>query len=130
MAAKYQHILVVDDDKTFIYLNYKLISKITGCNKILLKMSGITALQYLEECDLSNDFPELISIDWNMPLGNGNDFIQEYTKRFHPKHPQTKVLVISGATSEKQMSKVLQLDFVIGFLPKPVNEKNLANAIL
>ncbi|EAY28110.1 response regulator [Microscilla marina] len=130
MTAKYQHILVVDDDKTFIYLNYKLISKITGCNKILLKMSGITALQYLEECDLSNDFPELISIDWNMPLGNGNDFIQEYTKRFHPKHPQTKVLVISGATSEKQMSKVLQLDFVIGFLPKPVNEKTLANAIL
>lgn len=130
MAAKYQHILVVDDDKTFIYLNYKLISKITGCNKILLKMSGVTALQYLEECDLSGDFPELISIDWNMPLGNGNDFMEEYIKKFQPKYPKTKVLIISGATSEQAMEQILQHDFVLGFLPKPVNEKTLASVIL
>lgn len=130
MATKYQHILVVDDDKTFIYLNYKLISKITGCNKILLKMSGVTALQYLEECDISNDFPELISIDWNMPLGNGSDFMEEYIKKFYPKYPNTKVLIISGATSEQHMEQILKHDFVLGFLPKPVNEKTLAGVIL
>lgn len=79
MSTKYQHILVVDDDKTFIYLNYKLLSKITGCKKILLKMSGVTALQYLEECDQAEDFPDLTSMDWNMPLGNGNDFFPGYT---------------------------------------------------
>lgn len=130
MSAKYQHILVVDDDKTFIYLNYKLISKITGCKKILLKMSGVTALQYLEECDLSADFPELISMDWNMPLGSGGDFMEEYAKKFHAKYPQTKVLIISGAVPETQIKQILQYDFVLGFLPKPVNEQTLAGVIL
>ncbi|OJJ23060.1 hypothetical protein BKI52_01530 [marine bacterium AO1-C] len=130
MSAKYQHILVVDDDKTFIYLNYKLLSKITGCKKILLKMSGVTALQYLEECDQAQDFPDLISMDWNMPLGNGNDFLEEYSKKFYQKYPGTKVVIISGVTSEIQSEHIKKYEFVIGFLPKPVNEQTLASVIL
>ncbi|HAS39256.1 MAG TPA: hypothetical protein DCS93_02200 [Microscillaceae bacterium] len=130
MSAKYQHILVVDDDKTFIYLNYKLLSKITGCKKILLKMSGVTALQYLKECDQAQDFPELISMDWNMPLGNGNDFLEEYSKEFYKKYPETKVVIISGVTSEIQSEQIKNYDFVMGFLPKPVDEQTLANVIM
>lgn len=129
MSTKYQHILVVDDDKTFIYLNYKLLSKITGCKKILLKMSGVTALQYLEECDQAEDFPDLISMDWNMPLGNGNDFLEEYSEKYFPKYPNTKVVIISGVTAEIQTEQIEKYDFVIGFLPKPVNEQTLANVI-
>jgi len=130
MSAEYQHILVVDDDKTFIYLNYKLLSKITGCKKILLKMSGVTALQYLEECDQAQDFPELISMDWNMPLGNGNDFLEEYSKKFYKKYPGTKVVIISGVTSEIQSEQIKNYEFIIGFLSKPVNEQTLASVIL
>lgn len=93
-------------------------------------MSGVTALQYLEECDLSDDFPELISMDWNMPLGNGSDFLEEYAKKFHQKYPQTKVLIISGVTPEMQLDQIMKYGFVLGFLPKPVNEQILSKTIL
>ena len=124
----YQHILIIDDDKTFIKVNHKIFSTITGCNNINFKMSGTTALEFLAEMDQNGQFPDLITLDWRMSLGNGEDFLNAYKKKYSGKHPSTKILIITEASQEIDQ-KHQSLDFVSGILSKPIRSATLKQVL-
>lgn len=124
----YQHILIIDDDKTFIKVNHKIFSTITGCNNVNFKMSGTTALEFLAEMEQSGQFPDLITLDWRMSLGNGEDFLNVYKKKYSDKHPSTKILIITEASQEIDQTHQ-SLDFVSGILSKPIRSATLKQVL-
>jgi CheY-like chemotaxis protein len=124
----YQHILIIDDDKTFIKVNHKIFSTITGCNNVNFKMSGTTALEFLAEMEQNGQFPDLITLDWRMSLGSGEDFLNAYKKNYSGKHPSTKILIITEASQEIDQ-KHQSLDFVSGILSKPIRSATLKQVL-
>ncbi len=124
----YQHILIIDDDKTFIKVNHKIFSTITGCNNINFKMSGTTALEFLAEMDQNGQFPDLITLDWRMSLGSGEDFLNVYKKKYSGKYPSTKILIITEASQEIDQAHQ-SLDFVSGILSKPIRSATLKQVL-
>ena len=124
----YHHILIIDDDKTFIKVNHKIFSTVTGCPNVNFKMSGTTALEYLKEMHQVNQFPDLITLDWRMALGNGEDFLKEYQQTYQSSYPETKILIITESSTEvKQQTK--SLDFVLGVLAKPLQPVQLKEVL-
>ncbi|EAY27294.1 response regulator [Microscilla marina] len=124
----YHHILIIDDDKTFIKVNHKIFSTITGCNNVNFKMSGTTALEFLAEMDKAAQFPDLITLDWRMSLGNGADFLKAYEQKYYANHPNTKILIITEASQEVAPSHQ-SLDFVSGVLAKPLRANQLKEVL-
>lgn len=115
----YDHILIIDDDKTFIKVNHKIFSNITGCNNVNFKMSGTTALEFLADMHQVDQFPDLITLDWRMALGNGEDFLKAYEQKYKASYPQTKILIITEA-SQEVTDRTQSLTFVAGVLAKPL----------
>lgn len=126
--TNYQHILIIDDDKTFIKINHKIFSTITGCSNVNFKMSGTTALEFLAEMEQNGQFPDLITLDWRMSLGNGEDFLNAYKKQYSENHPETKILIITEASQEVTQS-LQSLDFVSGVLAKPIRSATLKEVL-
>lgn len=122
--ADYQHILIIDDDKTFIKVNHKIFSSITGCTNVNFKMSGTTALEFLDDMHEQQQFPDLITLDWKMALGNGEDFLQAYAQKYQQNYPQTKILIITESSSEVQ-KQTKDFAFVKGVLAKPLQPVQL-----
>ncbi|MCS6821536.1 MAG: response regulator [Microscillaceae bacterium] len=129
MNASNKHIVVIDDDKTFVFITYTLIKKITDSRKIELKMSGHTAMQYLDECDKASTFPDIITLDLSMPLGDGTDFLEQYKNKFQKRYPNTKIIVISALPVQESSKKIEAYDFITGVLTKPTDEKELARLL-
>ncbi|MCS6821535.1 MAG: response regulator [Microscillaceae bacterium] len=126
MNSKLKHILIIDDDKTFAFITFKILKKIASSARIELKMSGQTGLQYLEICDKNMDFPHLITLDLNMPLGDGEFFLKHYQSNYKNKYPGTKIVVISDMAEKDIKAKTASYPFVVDYLKKPIDEEKLA----
>lgn len=118
----YEHIVIIDDDKTFVFVTFKMIQNITNCKNIQIKMSGQTTLQYLQECDRSSNFPDLITLDMGLPLGDGAEILKHYQTNYAQKYPSTKIIIISGKNQNDIKKESTKYTFVTGSLEKPIEE--------
>ena len=115
---KDKSILIVDDSKTAMLINLKLIKKCYPFTEIITARDGVEALQKLEE----NKKIKLILTDYEMPNMNGMDLIKNIRK----KHDLDKIIIIAiSSVSEKHVSSTLLKIGANDFLHKPFEEEEL-----
>lgn len=68
--------------------------------------------------------PDIILVDINMPIMDGLEFVQEIRNR----GSDSKIIILTGHSEFKYAKQALQLG-VHNYILKPVNEKELANAL-
>jgi two-component system chemotaxis response regulator CheY len=62
---------------------------------------GADAMQKL----LDSPAPDLVTLDWNMPVMNGEDTLKAI--RLNPDYKNTRILVISSETEQERVSQAL-----------------------
>jgi len=87
--------LIVDDSRTVRIILTRLLKEV-GFQTIAEASDGRQALDRLGESK-----PELVLVDWNMPVMNGYDFLVEM--RSHRQYDDVSVVM---CTSESEMSQV------------------------
>ena len=114
-----KQILIVDDEITILkLLNFVLSSEY----ELIIKMSGVEALTWLEE----GHSPALIISDLEMPYFDGSSFI--YNLKISGFYRNTPVIILSGATDLEGL--VSKMSFTVDdFIPKPFNPAQLKTAI-
>ncbi len=87
---------------------------------IVIKTSGIDALEYLKLDKSENIHPDLILLDINMPAMNGWEFVQEYNKL--DKEQQSRAIIVMLTTSDnpEEKAKAKALGSVLDFITKPL----------
>lgn len=74
--------------------------------------------QALDQLSFSDQFPEVIYVDLNMPILNGFDFIELFEKEFHNEHPRTKIFMLTSSLREEDKIKALTYESVKDFVSK------------
>lgn len=118
--------MLVDDNDTDNFLSKKIIEHVNFSENILIKNTGKSALEYLQENqhDLSK-IPDIIFLDINMPIVDGFVFLYEY-ENFPPLlHEKVKVVVLSSSNNKRDINQFLNNKFVHQFISKPLSEKAL-----
>lgn len=125
-------ILCIDDDPITLMLCKKVISKSEFSSEIDSAHNGEEALEYFDnlrtEKDSNNEIkaPELIFLDLNMPIMNGWEFLDIFTKNNYTiSFPETKVIVLSSTIDPKDIEKSKSYPMVINFLSKPITREML-----
>lgn len=120
-------ILCVDDDAITLMLCKKVIAKAEFSLEIDTSSNGEEALKYFEnlkkEKEANNVIlePQLIFLDLNMPVMNGWEFLDIFSKSdYHTVFPDVKVIVLSSTIDPKDIEKVKQYPMVLNFLSKPI----------
>ncbi|MCA6439495.1 MAG: response regulator [Sediminibacterium sp.] len=123
-------ILCVDDDSISLTIS-KLLLRRTGFSDVIdTAVDGNDALEYLkilfETADnFSEEAPQLILLDINMPVLNGWEFLDAYMELYADKLPDTKVVILSSTIDPEDFSRAKKYPVVTQFLSKPLSTENL-----
>lgn len=119
----YNKILLVDDDEDDQEIFLTAVNKINPVLKCSVESEAKVALEKLETRDL---MPDVIFLDLNMPVMNGQQFLLEIKKREELKH----IPVIIFSTSHHEATKILTKQLgALDFITKPDNFDTLVDVL-
>src|SRR6476660_5317871 len=100
-------ILSVDDDPITVMLCRKVILKANFARHTDIAQNGEEALHYFDNLILqeSNDYPELILLDLNMPVMGGWEFLDNFSKTYAGAFTHTKVIVLSSTIDPQDVEQ-------------------------
>ena len=80
-GSKLGLVMLVDDNDTDNFISKRIIEITNFATEVIVKSSGKSALDYLEENnDDAESLPEIIFLDINMPIVDGFVFLYEFEK--------------------------------------------------
>ena len=111
-------ILVVDDNEGDQFLTKIEIEKHNPDIEIVQAYDGVEALEKLDNTD---ENPDLILLDINMPRMNGLEFLEKYNER----EKQCKTIVMLTSSQEQDKEAAFKYEFVKDYLVKLLDQDNI-----
>lgn len=119
---------LIDDDQMFTYLLSKQMRLVDFCDSILIFNDGEEALKHLKPIiETPDTFPSVILLDINMPVLDGWQFLDEFTK-FQIRKKIT-VYIVSSSISQADHLKAGNYKEVSNFYIKPIAKDQLVHML-
>ena len=116
-------ILIVEDDSLTLQL-YDILLEEQQDIQWKNAGSGSEAMSYLEQCR-SEEWPDVVLVDLNMPDMNGFELIEKMNERFGKQLLNGKIYILTNSVSKKDEEQAKRNQLVKGLLTKPLSEENL-----
>ncbi len=114
-------IFLVDDDPIQNMLTSKLISSVDEGIKFKVYQNGEEAMQAIK----SNELPDIILLDINMPIMDGWEFLEAYSSEKY----QAKVFMLTSSTMNEDRSKARDFECVKGYYTKPIKIEDIKEVL-
>lgn len=119
-------VMLVDDNDTDNFISKRIIEITNFAKIVIVKSSGKSALDYLEENKENvGNIPKIIFLDINMPIVDGFVFLYEFEKFSDTVKDHCKVIILSSSDNKRDIDKIINNDYVIKFITKPLTEASL-----
>ncbi len=116
---------VIDDDKIYHFL-FKNLLKQNGIDVVTkFFCDGAEAIEYIR-LNNNEELPDLMLLDVNMPIMDGWQFLEEYSKISMSLSKPSRIYMISSSNSEVDMNKAKEFnDIVKDYYLKPICKEDL-----
>jgi len=114
-------VFLVEDDEDDQYF---FVSALKTMNDIFLLDVANNGKEALEKLRRAPVLPEIIFVDYNMPIMNGLDFLREKSRDLRIQH----IPVVMLSSSEEMREKAFQLG-ASAFIQKPSDDTTLRNEV-
>ena len=119
-------VMLVDDNDTDNFISRRIIEITNFASEVIVKSSGKSALDYLDENnDDTDNLPDIIFLDINMPIVDGFVFLYEFEKFNDTVKDKCRVIILSSSDNKRDIDKIVNNDYVIKFITKPLTETAL-----
>lgn len=116
---------IIDDDKVFTYVLSKQMKQMEFSKSTLIFRNGAEALDHLRAVhDMPGSLPSVIFLDLNMPVLDGWQFLDEFTRLGIGK--KIRIYIMSSSIDQADHEKASGYPEVLGFYVKPISKANLA----
>ncbi|MFD1062388.1 two-component system response regulator [Winogradskyella litorisediminis] len=120
---------IIDDDSIYVNIISKIIDAKKLAENLLIFENGKSGIDYFETLlqNFSNelDIPEIILLDINMPIMDGWEFIERFTKIKNKFNTPITLYVVSSSINKVDIEKANSLSSVESYLVKPVKISEL-----
>lgn len=117
-------IMIVDNDQVNSFVLKNIITRNYSDAEISMFPDGADAMDHLESLENSKEeFPDVILLDIYMPVMNGFEFLEKYTKKYPFK--STNVFAMSNSLSKEDQQRANEFTVVKGFITKPLIYNNI-----
>ncbi len=119
-------VMLVDDNDTDNFISKRIIEITNFATEVVVKSSGKSALDYLNDnSEDAGKLPGIIFLDINMPIVDGFVFLYEFEKFNDIVKDNCKVIILSSSDNKRDIDKIVNNDYVIKFITKPLTENSL-----
>jgi CheY-like chemotaxis protein len=132
---KINTILLIDDDKAINFITKMLIKKAEITDNIEAVLNGQEALDYLtnsgkyEKEDNIYPKPMLVFLDINMPVMDGWEFAEAYSKLTPEQKGDTKIIMLTSSLNPDDKERALKLSAISGFQNKILTMEGLTEIL-
>jgi len=121
-------VMLVDDNDTDNFISRRIIELTRFAKRVEIKNSGKSALTYLKDNKDEDDLlPDLIFLDINMPIVDGFVFLYEFEQFPENIKKKCKVIILSSSDNKRDIEKIVNNNYVIKFITKPLTDTALGN---
>jgi len=121
---------LIDDDDIFVFLTKKAIEQTKLVDLIKVFENGLDALNFLKENKHNvDDLPEIILLDLSMPIMNGWQFLEEYTKLHPTIGKNITIYICSSSISHDDITRAKAINEVSDYIIKPITKDKLIDLI-
>ncbi len=118
--------LVINDDAITRMVACKMISKAEFANETVIACDGQAGLSYFDGCLKAgntgmSELPEFIFLDLNMPVMDGWDFLEVFSKQYAVHFPSVKIAIMSSFVNDADKQKLQQYGMVLDCIAAPMN---------
>ncbi|MBQ0733806.1 response regulator [Aquimarina celericrescens] len=128
MSNKIALACIIDDDDMYVSLVKKIIEAKNLCQNLMVFQNGKAALNYFEVI-LSNldqkSIPEIIFLDLNMPVMDGWEFLDNFTRIKNKLGKAITLYVVSSSINPVDIERAKSINSVKDYLIKPVTIDDL-----
>ncbi len=114
---------IIDDDDIYINLIKRIIETKKLCENLIVFKNGKQSLDYFEALLQNLDYdkiPDIILIDLNMPIMDGWEFIEQFTKIKNRFNKAITLYVVSSSINPVDIDRAKSLNSIKDYLVKPV----------
>ncbi len=133
MSHKIGLACIIDDDSMYVNLIKKIIEAKNLCNNLMVFQNGKDALDYFEVI-LNNldkkSIPEIIFLDLNMPVMDGWEFLENFTRIKNKLEKTITLYIVSSSINPVDVEKAKGINSVKDYLVKPVTIEDLEGIFL
>ncbi len=108
-------VMMIDDDLLTIKFNTMVVKKNHPEAELVTFISAQDALEYLQT--VTNQLPDIIFLDLNMPVMNGWDFMDEFKKL----NLDIEVVVLTSSSEKEDIDKSVQSYGIDKYFVKPLS---------
>lgn len=116
-------ILLVDDNPIDLLVHRKILDK-AGMTAVRSAGSGQEALQCLDDCVATGQYPDVLLLDMHMPVMGGLEFLAQYCTRESWRPSGLKIILLTSSIDPVERLQAASLG-VTTFLEKPLNIEKL-----
>jgi CheY-like chemotaxis protein len=130
MKKKISLVLLIDDSEFDNLFHERVIRKSELVEKVVVKTSGIAALEYLKEnLKEERNSPDIIFLDINMPGMNGWEFIEQYQKLKEESKSKVVLVMLATSDNENDIIKSKGYSAISDYKIKPLSQPILEEVI-
>lgn len=119
---------IVDDDEVFVMGVKRMLTRNNLCTDILVFENGLKALNHLSSS--GNVIPDTILLDINMPVMDGWQFLEGFSKVKPTLGKPVTIYMISSSIDPNDMEKAKTYSDVKDYIIKPITTTDLQRIIV
>ncbi len=120
-------ILLVEDEPVTNFLHRIVVQDANCTEEIVIKENGQEAMDYL--LNPHKTTPEIIFLDLNMPIMNGWEFLEAYSKIHEDERAKAVIITLSTSLNSSDYKRASELNVVSGFQNKPLSAQIVKDII-
>jgi CheY-like chemotaxis protein len=124
---KTKNLYVIDDDKIYHFLLKNLLKQNNINVNSTFFANGYDAIEFLSENNENQEIlPDIILLDVNMPIMNGWQFLEDYTKLKDALNKDPFIYMISSSNNEVDINKAREFTGIVKeYFLKPICKEDL-----
>ncbi|EZH74961.1 transcriptional regulator [Aquimarina atlantica] len=123
MPQNIESVCIIDDDLIYINLISKIIELKKLSESVLVFNNGKEALDFFLQSlqqEENEEIPQIIFLDLNMPVMDGWEFLNAFSKIKDQIRKKIDLYVVSSSIDSRDIERAKSIDIVSDYLTKPI----------